>query len=255
MGYLGEVLRISRTGRELAEKNGSSSLLYQFRESWLRMLAFDFEGARRICDALTGGMAESFAGQQRTIGRIAAGYMKLDCREYGQALEQFRLAAECEAAQKFFLRWAWRMTAQLESGNAALLSGNIVRARAAAETSLVSALSTSDPHLQALAWDLKTRVAMAEDDWMGAKEYIQHALAIVDKYEILIAAWQTYATAWQLYRHARDHKKAETHRERAEACILKIANSFEPEEPLRATFLAAAPVRRILRPQMSRATR
>jgi len=36
-------------------------------------------------------------------------------------------------------------------------------------------------------------------------------------------------------------------RERAETCIRKIANSFAPDEPLRATFLAAAPVRRILR--------
>jgi hypothetical protein len=32
----------------------------------------------------------------------------------------------------------------------------------------------------------------------------------------------------------------------AEFCIPKIADSFEPNEPLRATFLAATPVRRIL---------
>ena len=54
-------------------------------------------------------------------------------------------------------------------------------------------------------------------------------------------------TAWQLHQRVKEYKTAETNRERAETCILKIANSFAPDEPLRATFLAAAPVRRILR--------
>jgi hypothetical protein len=45
---------------------------------------------------------------------------------------------------------------------------------------------------------------------------------------------------------SKEHKTAETNRERAEICILKIANSFGPDEPLRATLLAATPVRRIL---------
>jgi len=36
-------------------------------------------------------------------------------------------------------------------------------------------------------------------------------------------------------------------RERAETCVLKIADSFAPDEPLRTTFMGAVPVRRILR--------
>jgi len=36
------------------------------------------------------------------------------------------------------------------------------------------------------------------------------------------------------------------YRDRAASCILQIANTFAPEEPLRQTFLAAAPIRRIL---------
>ena len=137
--------------------------------------------------------------------------------------------------------------ARLESINTWLMSGDLSTARTAADSFLESALSTADPHLQTLAWDLKTRVAMAENDLQGARECIQQALAIVGKFEILVAAWQVYGTAWQLYERAKEHKTAEMNRERAETCILKIANSFAPDEPLRATFLAAAPVRRILR--------
>jgi hypothetical protein len=97
---------------------------------------------------------------------------------------------------------------------------------------------------------------MAESDSHGALESIQQALAIVDKFEILVAAWQVYGTAWQAHEHVKEHKTAETNRERAEACILTIANSFAPDEPLRTTFLTADPVRRILRERIAnKATR
>lgn len=87
---------------------------------------------------------------------------------------------------------------------------------------------------------------MAEHDWKGARESIDQALAIVDEFEILVAAWQVDATSWQLYRRDKEHKLAETHRERAETCILQIADSFALENPLGATFLAAVSVRQIL---------
>ena len=136
--------------------------------------------------------------------------------------------------------------ADFESGNAWLLSGNAVNARTAADGFLKSALSTSDPHLQALGWELQARVELAECDLQGARESIQKALAIIDRFEILFAAWQIFATASQVYKYAKEVKTAAEYRDRAESCILQIADSFEPDEPLRATFLAATPVRQIL---------
>jgi len=209
-------------------------------------MAFDFEGARRICEAICEQRPEYLAGQPETISRIAAGLIALDRQEYDDAIENFRRVSHLEITTKFFLHWVWRMMAQLESSNALLLSGDIAHAGMAAREFFDSALSTADPHLQALAWELKTRVAMAENELKSAQEYIERSLAIVDKFEILIAAWQVHATAWQLRAHAGELETAEVHRERAESCILKIADSFAPEEPLRATFLAAVPVRRIL---------
>jgi len=62
---------------------------------------------------------------------------------------------------------------------------------------------------------------------------------IVEKFEVQVAAWQVHATAWQFYRHTKEDKPAEASRGRAEACLLKIANSFARDEPLRASFLSA----------------
>jgi DNA-binding winged helix-turn-helix (wHTH) protein/tetratricopeptide (TPR) repeat protein len=247
MGHLGEVLRITRAARESMEENRARAWLLSFREAWVRILAFDFEGAFHICEAISEESGRHHSFQPEAICQIAAGYIALDRQDYGEAIEHFKQVHEPEVSTKFFLHWAWRLTARLESGNAWLLSGNIATARMAADDSLQSALLTADPYLQALAWDLKTRVAIAESDLSGAREHIEETLAIVDRFEILVPAWRAHATAWQLFRRAKEHKKAETHRDCAEACIIRIADSFASDEPLRATFLAAAPVRRILR--------
>jgi len=246
-GQLGKVFQITKAGRTSPDENWPLYWLLSFREAWLRILAFDFEGARRICQASCNAAGEYPDEQSHAIDQMAAGNLALHEGNCSQALEYFRHVRDLDVHTKFFMHWAWRMMAQLESSNAWLLSGNIVNARSAAFHFLKSALSTVDPYLQALAWDLKTRVAIADSDLQGARESLQEALAIADKFETLVAAWQVYGTAWQLYQRVKEYKTAETNREHAETCILKIANSFAPDEPLRATFLAAAPVRRILR--------
>jgi DNA-binding winged helix-turn-helix (wHTH) protein/tetratricopeptide (TPR) repeat protein len=245
-GQLGKVLQITKAGRTSPDENLSLYWLLTLREAWLRTMAFDFEGARQICQATRNVRGELPDGQYYAIDQIAAGNIALQQGIYSEALEHFRHVQDLDVHTKFFMHWAWRMMAHLESSNAWLLSGNIVNARTAADGFLKFALSTSDPYLQALAWDLKARVAMAESDLQGARESIQRALAIVDSSEIQGAAWQIFATASQVCRHAKELKTAEAYRDRAESCILQIVDSFEPDEPLRTTFLTADPVRRIL---------
>ena len=246
-GQLGKVLQITKSGRASPDENLSLYWLLTLREAMLHAIAFDFEGARQICQAARNVRGQEFPdAQYYSIDQIAAGNIALQQGKYSEAVEHFRHVQDLDEHTKFFMHWEWRMMADFESGNAWLLSGNAVNARTAADGFLKSALSTSDPHLQALGWELQARVALSESDLQGARESIQKALAIIDRFEILFAAWQIFATASQVCRHARELKTAETYRNRAESCILQIADSFEPGESLRATFLTADPVRRIL---------
>jgi hypothetical protein len=121
-------------------------------------------------------------GQFYTIDQIAAGNVALQQGRYFEALEHFRHVQDLDVHTKSFMHWAWRMKAHLESSNAWLLSGNIVNARTAADVFLKSALSTSDPYLQALAWDLQARVALAESDLPAARESI-----VSERWQSLIA--------------------------------------------------------------------
>ena len=139
------------------------------------------------------------------------------------------------------------MNAQLGLSDVWLASGNLRKARLEADRFLESALSTAEPNLQALAWDVGARVAMAEKDWKAAEEKIEKGLAVLQAFEIPTTAWRVHATRSDLHRQVKNDTAAEVHRARAEAIILALANSFAPDDPLRDAFLAAAPVRRIRR--------
>src|SRR5262245_52778855 len=94
------------------------------------------------------------------------------------------------------------MTAQLGLSKVWLASGNREKARSEADAFLASALSTADPHVQVLAWEMQTRIAIAEQAWEAAANHLRAALSIVDRCEVPVAAWQVHATAWDVYRQA-----------------------------------------------------
>ena len=244
-GRFGELMQIVREGKAAAEKNGNSPWLFVFREAWLRTLVLDYEGARQLGDAVVDGETGHLRGQPKTIGRVAEGYLEIQRGKYERALQCFRQVLDPKLTPPFFLHWYWRLQAQLGIANAWLAAADLTKARNEADRFLEFASSTADPNLQTLAWDLETRVAMAEKDWKRAEDSLGKGFAILEEFEIPVAAWRVHATAYDLYRKTRKHS-AEPERARAEVYIRVLADSFAPDEPLRSTFLAAAPVSRIL---------
>jgi DNA-binding winged helix-turn-helix (wHTH) protein/tetratricopeptide (TPR) repeat protein len=253
-GQLGELMRIVRSGREMAEKNGNP-WIFVFREAWLRTVVLDFDGARRLCDTIA-DTATAYLPREhhernplQTIARLAAGYAELERGHHDDASRYFEQILDPAITPKFFLHWYWRMNAQLGLSNVWLAAGSLGRARTAADGFLASALSTAEPNLQALGWDMQARVSMAEKDWQGADRDIERGLAVLERFDVPTVAWRLHATRSELYRRSRNGDAAEVHRARAERVILSLANSFEPDEPLRRSFLAAGPVRRLLKPR------
>jgi len=244
-GQFGELLRIIREGKAAAEKNGNSPWLFVFREAWLHTLVLDYEGAWQLGDAVADGEAGYLRGQPKTIARLAEGYLEIDRGNYDRAVLCFRQILDPELTPRFFLHWYWRSQAQLGIANAWLAARNLTKARAETDRFLKSALSTGSPNLHALAWEVDTRVAMVEKNWDRANESLEKGLAVLEKFEVPVIAWRVHGTACDFYLQQRK-EAAEMHRARAEAYIRALADSFAPDEPLRSTFLAAAPVTRIL---------
>jgi DNA-binding winged helix-turn-helix (wHTH) protein len=237
-GRLGELAQLLRAGREIAEKSGNEPWLFIFREAWLRTVVLDFAGARQLCEDIGARSTDAYwRGQSYTIGGIAAGYAALEQGRSADASRGFAQVLDPKERTRVFIHWYWRMSAHLGLSNVWLASGDLRKARLEADRFLRSALSTAEPNLHALAWEVGARVAMAEQDWKAAEEKIENPTT----------AWRVHATRSDLYRQARNEAAAEAHRARAGAIILALADSFAPDDPLRHGFLAAAPVRRILR--------
>jgi len=247
-GRLGELLQLLRAGKDMAEENDGRPWLSVFREAWLRTAVLDFAGARDLCEGMAArSTAAYWHGQSGSTGGIASGYIALEQERYNEASRSFAHVLDPKEIPKFFLHWYWRMHAQLGLTNVWMASGNLRKARVEADRFRQSALSTGEPNLHALAWDADARVAMAEKDWKGAEEKIAKGLAVLRRFEIPTTAWRVHATRSDLYRQAKNDTAAEAERARAETIILALASSFAPDEPLRHAFLAAAPIRRILR--------
>lgn len=262
LGDFGEVLRLIRVGKGSIEENRTLWWLLSVREAWLRLVAFDYAGALEICAPICEGSEDHREGseqyrsvQPRAIAEMAAGYAALERKQFRQAIAHFSHVHSPEVPTKYFLRWLWCLTAHLELGNAWLQAGDIAQAKSASASFLESALQTSDPQLQVLGWELGARVAMAEDDTRLARERIDNALVLLTKYEIPMAAWRAFATASDIYRSLHEGVRAGGFSEAAQKEILKIAKSFAADEPLRASFLAAEPVRRVLRQGVPKTTK
>ena len=140
MGQLGKVLQITQAGRASPDENLAQYWQLSFREAWLRAVAFDFEGARRVCHETGKVGAEHPVLYGQTIDQMAAGYIALYGGKYAQAIKHFRDVHEPAVRAKFFLHWWWRLMARLESSNTWLMLGDLSRAGTAADSFLESAL-------------------------------------------------------------------------------------------------------------------
>jgi tetratricopeptide (TPR) repeat protein len=247
MGQLGELVVILRTLIDAAEKNGNTLWFCAFSgmEAWLRTLAFDFQGARKLCDTVLPMCTGNPGRTPRAVTLLSAGDAELGLGNNQEAVRCFS-EVKSMTSEQFYMYWYWRMRSALGLARTWLELGNIANARREADCFLQTALSTADPNMQALAWEMKTRVAIAEKDWTLAGESIQAALAVLEGREVPISAWRVHATAWGLYRLQKNDESAERHRAQAETGIHTLARSFPEQEPLCAIFLAADPVRRIL---------
>ena len=87
---------------------------------------------------------------------------------------------------------------------------------------------------------------MADKAWVEAEEFLSHALEILRRINVPMAAWQVHATGWKLYRELRQADKAAQQQQKAEMAVRSIADSFALSEPLREIFLTAHLVREIL---------
>lgn len=245
LGRWGELLQVAGAAIDAAKKNGNAPWLGIFEASvaWLHFQAGDFEQARRrVCDLLREHV-EDPAGQIRTMAMVTSGFVEIEAGNCEQALELFSAVTGRATHPRFFFDWYWRMIARLGSSRAWLAKGEKAHARRDVNLFLDSALSTADPALKALAWEMKARISMAEGHLEPARDWINNSLDV--SVNVPFASWRCLATAVDYFERGGDREKAALHRANASAVVRSIADSFPPGEPMRDALLLSPAVRRI----------
>jgi hypothetical protein len=146
------------------------------------------------------------------------------------------------------LRADWDQSILLQAGLVELwlTNGDLTKARQEAEYFLEVSLATAERTYQGLAWEANGRVAIAGQNWQRTEECIRNALSAIEGYEVPLAAWRVHGTATELHARAGNNDLADHHCELSRATITKLADSLQEEDSLRARFLSASLVRKVL---------
>jgi hypothetical protein len=142
--------------------------------------------------------------------------------------------------------WYTRMLLESALSELWLAKGDIAQARLQADRFLEATLATAERTWQALAWELNARLAISDLDLERAQECVARALESMEGFDTPLAAWRVHATAADVAQRRGDAEGATQHLKNSGATILKLANSLPANHRLRATFLSAAPVSRVL---------
>ena len=202
----------------------------------------DFSGVIAICESIfeSVGLPSPIRSWN-----ILTGSAEAALGNYDRAL--YHLMKVKDEMERLPLMDDWYQRMPLQAGLVELWlgKGDLVQARQEAEHFLEVSLATAERTYQGLAWEASVRVAMARQDWTRAEDCIANGLSTVEGYEVPIAVWRIHRTAAEVYARSGNNDLANCHRALSREAIMKLANSLEPEDPLRATFLSAAPVRKI----------
>jgi tetratricopeptide (TPR) repeat protein len=132
--------------------------------------------------------------------------------------------------------WYWRLSVESGLAELWLAKGDFARAAVQAGRAVELALATAERTFQALAWDVRARVALRSANLATAQEAIEKALLTIQKYETPLADWKVHTSASCVYEAIGDHLAATKHGRLAAEGKTGLANSLPKNHPLRDGF-------------------
>jgi DNA-binding winged helix-turn-helix (wHTH) protein len=244
-GEWGQALSEVEASIALLEKNGDDAYARQMLalKAWVHLYAMDFSCVIAICESIVASVRIPMGVR---LLHVLAGSAEVALGNHDRAFEHLMKTKELMDGQPLMNDWENAMPLQAGLTELWLSRGDQSQACREAARFLEVALATSERTYQGLAWEANARVAIVGDDWSRAEECIANALSTIQGYEVPLAAWRVHGTAAELYARAKNHGLAEHHRELSRTTIMKLANSLGANDPLRAIFLSAPPVLRVL---------
>jgi tetratricopeptide (TPR) repeat protein len=241
-GKWGKLRAVLRTATDLAERNGQNLLaaLFNLETAWLHQQAFDFRGARDLCERI---LSPTTAGKHETgnaLGLILQGTAHVGLGRYDSALECFNELAYRLEHDQVLMEWMFRLPLQYGLSLCLLGQGELVRARQEAETLCELASLPGERTYVALGRQMLAEVALAGGDWNRADREITHALDSLKGAEVPLAEWRVYATLATVCETTGRPDEAAQHRTKSAYLRRQLADSLDESDELRTSLLNAA---------------
>jgi DNA-binding winged helix-turn-helix (wHTH) protein/tetratricopeptide (TPR) repeat protein len=248
LGEWGEMLQELRAGIAMAERNGDSyrSQTLRLYQAWLHLHAMDFAGVVEICDSVLPSLADPPWRPWGRFCHVLLGSAHRALGNYVLAQEHLFTVRDEMDRHTVIHDWLHRMMLQWALVELWLAKGDVHRARAETDKFLDFTQQTAERNWQTQAWEMSTRVAMAELDTTRAEDSVAKGLATMEGFEVPLASWRVHAAAAELHEHTGNNELTEYHRALSRDTIMKLANSLPAEEPLQKTFLSDPAVRKVL---------
>jgi hypothetical protein len=248
LGEWGAALRQFDAAIALAERNadryGGGTL--RLLRCLAQVMGLDFAGARAGCASVSLGSDQSTPTFPRHFWLTVEGAAAAGLGEQEHALEVLLQVGEEMDRQPQLLDWYWRLLRGWTLAGLRLSRGELEHAHQEGTLLLENACATAERTWQGLAWDVNARIALAGGDARQARDHIERGLAAIDGVEAPVAAWQVHATAAEVFEALGQTISAQSHRTSSRDTSLRLATSFDSQEPSRQVFLASRAIAQLL---------
>ena len=245
-GELGKAIDVLADGHQMADRNGHHpwARVFRFATAWVHEQAFDYEGARAMCEQELQPMPSPLLGQ--FLGLMVLGMAQQGLGQPERALDTFAEVTGRLEGGSILMDWILRMPLHRGLGECRLARGDLAGARREAEQ--LSALAARPPErgYLALGRQLLAEIALAEGRLDRAESELAQALAALDDLDAPLAGWQVHATAARVLAQRNHPAQARRHRERSAAMVRRLADSLRGWPALQRGLVSEPRVRALI---------
>jgi hypothetical protein len=234
LGDPGAALACVEEGGRIAERNGHVpwvGYMSTFAAS-IRLDLFDFEGAAAImrpaCERLP-------PGPIRIEGLAALGIALIGLGRLDEAAAVLAPVDRDDGPGKHGVGRPWRLEALAAL---ALARGDAEGAFRFAEQFSAAATSMDNPSARAVAARQLAEAALHAGRAADAGRHVEEGLEALRDADVPPFAWRLHALAARVHDARRRPTEAADARSRARALVMRMADAFPPDHPIRRTFLA-----------------